>query len=284
MALPPLILRSVEPAIVNYNEQELNLSLQLSKTAIRYVLTHWKNNQILALAEYSIGDSTLEEAMANLMKNESLWQFNYRNVLLMCEPSKSTLVPDVLYNSEYKEDYLQLSTTPLTQTEWLFTEENKQMHLQVVSTIPSYFCEIVKKTFARGIFLSRYAVLLDALSVYVADAKKERYKVFIHLNEQSFDLFVFEKHDLTFVNTFAFKDVAELVYFFLYALNSLHIDLGDVRLKVCGKSNHQKEILTALDPHVFSIHPLLPPSDRKIPKGIHYADCFTLINMPLCVL
>lgn len=275
--------RFVDPNIVHFSEEELGLAICVSRFTYTFAIHHIQQSRLLAFCQILLDDQLeYSQALELVFEQEPLLDFRYKQVRLLAENFKSTLLPTVYFQEERAWDYVKTNFPIHPQSEELFTEEFSTEKTQILTLVHKKLLQNISEKYPESQFFSAYYVLLSAFKKNIDKDKKHKHQVFIHFREHIFDLVVFEHGKLLFINSFAFKNQHELLYYFLYVLNKLKVDLGAVDLKICGlQPVYTIDLLTS---YVFNISIADPPTGILNNLGITPSSYYLLFNLLSCEL
>ncbi|MDR0437685.1 MAG: DUF3822 family protein [Bacteroidales bacterium] len=195
------------------------------------------------------------------------------------EPAQTTLIPSKFFRSEWSEIIADLNFQFDRNSQLVLSETyNNIVFLSVVDKKMYDFAILM---FPTGEYYSMYRHLFQTFEKLVRSDKRNRHQIFVNITLNSFDLFIFEKQQPIFVNTFTYRSSADFLYYFLYVVNRLKIDTGGLTLKVVDSTVNSDHLMTVLESHFLSVVKLSGrenPLNLRVPikKGL------SLINSALC--
>lgn len=263
--------RFIHRDISNYADMDLKLCMAVDRYRFFYTLQSCTDGRVLAVVAYDLNQRhRFEENIRKISSKDPLLSptLNYQVSRFRVLDFKSTLFPSALYVESRQKKYLE-DIFDLNHKEILYKEDVPYIKSYVLSAVNSNYIDVMRKFFPKAEFQSVYAHLLDCC----LRLKKQKLKVentaFLHVRKGYFDLLVFKQGELVFANSFLYPQKETLLYYNLFTLNSLKMDLGDVNMWVCGDEN-TPEVKALFEPYVYEIG-LLPPPTSSFPEEVETA-------------
>jgi hypothetical protein len=198
---------------------------------------------------------------------------------LNIEPAQTTLIPNKLFRSEWSRAIVDLNFQFDPNTQLILSET--QNNLVFLSVVDKKNYNLALTMFPNGEYYSTYRLLFQAFEKSARSDKRNRHQIFVNITPNSFDLFVFEKHRLIFVNTFVYQSSTDFLYYLLHVVNRLKIDTGGLTLKVIDSTANSNDLMIVLESHFLSVIKLLGrenPLNLRVP----IQPGLSLINSALC--
>ncbi len=272
--------RVINPNIANFEDSELRICVNLQQFGIRFGVCREIDRTPLALAEYTFSpsDRTFSEKVEDLLREEKLLDpsFHYGRRIFSVQESKSTLVPQKLYEAEHGKGYLE-ALFQLNGRECLTLESEENTASYILSAFNAQYLKAAQTIYWQESssigFCSIYNYLINEAFRLRRTFKRFPLHVVLHTRASEFDLVVVNDGGLLFINTFPYPDFDNLLYYFLYALNKLKLDLGSVALYLCGTAE-QDNLLLKLERQVYNATYLPAPSEARFPQKMPYDRYF----------
>ena len=271
--------RQINPNLARYRDTDLRICVALQHYAMHIGIAQRSTRLPLALVsyEFSLSDASYLDCIRDLVKTEALLdpEFNYGQHTFTVPASKSTLIPSKLYESRHAKDYLR-SLYSLRSKDCVTQESEPNTKSQILTAFNNNFFEAARLIFPAPKeigFLSVYACLIRELFRMSKTFRRYPAHALLHTRGQEFDLCVKNEDGLLFINTFPLVDAKGLLYYTLYALNRLKLDLGSLALFLCGKSPAFNQ-MDLLSPHIDATAWLPVPARANIPKELPYERYF----------
>lgn len=272
--------RSINPNIANFRDSELRIGISLQQYSLSLGVTTLRDRSPMALASYRFlpSDRTYRDNIQALIRQEKLLDpsFQYANRNFTVQEFKSSLIPEKLYEPPYGKKYLE-ALFHLNGKECVTQETESNSKSFILSAFNGNYLKAAQLIYARESnrmgFTSIYAHLTCEAYRVARTFKRFPFHVILHTRQNEFDLVVVNDNGLLFINTFPYPDFDNLLYYFLYALNKLKLDMGSVALYLCGSASKDK-LLPLLERQVYAITYLPAPSPLHFPTEMPYDRYF----------
>ncbi len=274
--------RIINPNLSCYRDTDLRICVALQHYAVYIGIAQRSTRLPLAMVTYDLSTSDLayKDCIQQLIRNEALLdsEFNYGQHTFTVTEAKSTLVPAKLYEARHAKDYLR-ALYLLKGKECVTQESEPNTKSQILTAFNNNFFEAARLIFPEPKelnFISIYACLIRELFQMSRLYRRYPVHVLLHTRGTAFDLCVKNQEGLLYINTFPLSDANSLLYYTLYALNKLKLDLGSLILFLCGQPP-QFNLSALLENHV-SATAFLPASTRAgISKELPYSRYFSCL-------
>lgn len=271
--------RNINPNLSNYSDSHLRLCISLQQYSLDLGLSSIEQRNPLALASYRLNasQSSFADCIKALVEQEKLLDpsFVYGKRVFSVPDFKSTLIPEKLYEAEYGREYLD-SLFHLNGRECITRESEPNTKSIILTAFNANYLKSAQAVFAQDgqvEFLSVYACLIREVFRMAQTYRRFAYHILLHVREREFDLCVKGDEGLLFLNSFPYPDFDNLLYYFLYAINSLKIDMGSASLFLCGKASEQ-DLLPRLEDHVYAATYLPAPTGIRFSHEMPYDRYF----------
>lgn len=271
--------RDINPTISDYKDTDLGLYVILKNDSVAFTVSDTTRHKILAVGEYAIriNQKSYMECMEELRRNETLLSpsFCYATRTFTIEDFQSTVIPQELYVQNDSRSYLN-NLFHLTGRE-IITRELSAISGSVVLTAfnRSYYTAIQKlmATSSGFNFQSTYTKLITETYRIASECKRYPYHALINVRKKEFDLCIKNENGLLLLNTLPFPNREYMLYYFLYTLNKLKLDAGQLYLSLCGDARDLK-LKDFLEMQVDATYYLKPPQPEIYPNPTPYDKYF----------
>lgn len=257
--------------------------LELGDTLLSAALFVQNTNEIFLLKDYLLkGNSDVKkaEALQEIISKQEVLQKSYRKILLTYINSFATLVPNALYKSEEKENYLRFNQD-IPNDAVFFADEVSKCDAKLVYAVPASIKSKTDYLFPAHQARHYISVLIDSI---FTNHKSKSHTFYIHIHETHFDLLLFTDK-LEFFNTFSYQSSEDILYFVLACYSQNNCDVETVPLKILGSIEVQSPLHQILLTYIKKVEAIVPShrpfktaSFVSIPEH-HY---FTLFSRLFC--
>ncbi len=242
------------------------LSMELRKDGFRYAFIESETQEVVFYNSIDF-DGYTEKDLIELL-NEPFFKYTFKSVSLSVSTNRMTLVPEAIFNNSSPKAIFELNhTSPIDNLDYSRIPE---LGLVTIYEIPLWIKSVFVKKFLRIKIVHHATVVLKGIfsqSTYKPQAH-------IYKEQELFYLVLTGKNKLNYFNLFESKEVADLIYYYLFVLEQKEINAQEIPLMVYGlEANHSA---------INEMNKLLAD-----PIQMHYKEeeenQFILINQLLCV-
>jgi hypothetical protein len=245
-----------DPAINKQNYSSISLSIQLSLKYLSFCIIDNSQNKFLAIVNYIFPEKVSPFALADfinkLFEYESLLKKDYKNTIISFECKQSTLIPEEIYDINYKENYLTFFNQDIDD-KIIISNLVPELKLYSVFAIPKCIYNALQNN------LSNYKLIHSSnsyfQSIYNNFSNTENFnsKVFVDVESHSYEIAIFRNNKLLFNNSFQFKTKEDFLYYLLFVLNQLNINPVKIQLVLSGKITPNSSIFNLLTKYISNI-------------------------------
>lgn len=248
------------------------LSIQVSLNGLSFCCTNLIDGTIDTFEEVSFGtfpkNQTLENYLWHTFAKFSELSKNYDEIHVLHHHNISTFVPAEFFDPSALGNYLQYNVqvfeTDLFVYDTLEEQEIYHVYAPYVN-INNYLIDTFK-TFDSSHFATTLVKSLLDIS-----EENSPIKMYVHLQDHSFDMVVLEGKQLVLYNSFEYQTPTDVLYYILFTAEQLQLNPEQFPLDFLGKIN--------IDPKIFSLvfqyvrHVALLDVNTKAQKtGVSEAD------------
>lgn len=240
--------RLINPNLSRYRDSELRICIALRPSSVQIGISQYGNRIPLGVVNYEFdcAERSFLENIQEISRQEALLDpdFHYGRQTFTVMDFKSTLVPEKLYESRHARLYME-ALFHLKGKECITEESDPHSKSHILTAFNNNYFEAAKRLLppSRNLgFLSVYASLVRELFRVSRSCKRFKTQAVLHCREKVFDLCVKTDEGLVFINSFPFHDRNGILYYSLYALNKLKVDLGSTVLFLCGSASENRLI------------------------------------------
>jgi len=273
------------------NAGAMELLLEVSPTRFRFCVFEAAQPRCLGLEDYAI-TNPLEETQAALTRIYEEHRFlglqTWKNVRVSFNMPHFTLIPNDYFRKEYTESYLQLVRGHgVSATEQVLSHELPMVQARNVFTVNSTVREWFLNTYTLPTigFMHQTSALIDG-TLRQPTPQQSKATVSLYFEEDFITIVVAQAAKLLICNKFAYKDAADMVYFVLFTLETLHLKPNDIAVCLYGEITPYSDDYQSLQrflPHLtFGKNPVnlqLPAVFEDFPEHRYFSLYSTyLIN------
>jgi hypothetical protein len=261
---------SVADEVLN-NSFPANASLVIFCGAkeVSYTIMDKDKNRALLLQSYHYAHNTeLEEItpfLNNHLEKDVLFKNKFKYVTLVIDTALYTLIPDTLYESFKREDYLSFNHE-IPKGDVVDGFSLRTRGIVILFSYPANIRNAVTKKFPSAKIIPSVAGLLE--SSFNMFRNKEGRSVLVNIRQQSFDLVVMEQGKLILLNTFPYKSSEDFLYYLLFTCEQLGLNTETMLLHVAGEIERRSGLMKLMEKYIRNI------SYVKRPEASEYSYKF----------
>lgn len=212
----------------NYNKLIIQVSLQNFSFCVKNQLS----NEILHFKSLPINTlASLENQLETIFNQHELLQVSYEDVLVLHDNSLNTFIPEAFFNEHALGSYLQYNTKVFATD--FFTYDDLEAHEMKNVFVPyvaynNFFIDHFGAFTYKHIHTNLVEFVLEETK------KNEKEVVYVHLDLDHFDVIVSKNGTLQFFNSFEFQTPEDFIYYILFVLEQLKLDVENVPLYLFG--------------------------------------------------
>jgi hypothetical protein len=211
-----------------------HLSILLSRQGYSYCIVDTVRQKCVVIKNVNfdlVGDTdTFYKNVEDLLKNDSFLNKFYKSVDFIYQSSKSTLVPNALFNRKKLKSYFEFNQS-LDPYEEIHYNKLKRTEAINIFSIPSSITTLMVNQFPELNFYHQASTFIDNT---LRKAKETGNIVGVMVNENFFDLAVCESGKLFLYNNFPYQNENDFVYHILNVYQQLKIEPSKVPLALSG--------------------------------------------------
>jgi hypothetical protein len=202
-------------------------------------------------------------------------------VIIGIENSWSTFLPDGLFDASRTASYLHFSFQLPAGLDY---RHDRLTGADTVNAwaVPEALNRLIGVFFPAGRIVHHMTALADHLRLTEAAGEQA---VFLNLRRNSFDILMFHKGRLRFINSFSFRENEDLVYYVLFVMEQAGIMADHYPVILMGDTHLAHEPIELLGQYLS--RPLLMDDDKRLRlspalAGMSWHRYFTVNHLHLC--
>ncbi|MDR0430777.1 MAG: DUF3822 family protein [Tannerellaceae bacterium] len=212
-------------------------------------------------------------------ENECL-VWNYKRTYVLVATSRYTMIPENIFQEKKKEDFLSFNFTACEKRILSDSVENNKT--KVVYDIDEEIYEFCSRSLTNPIYIHNTTPQLVVLQ---KQSQSERYKhLFVVIRENMVDISCFSEGKLLFVNTFAYEQFDDLLYFILYVWRQIGLDQLHDYLSLAGEVTLCNQLIPSLQTYLQHVGRIEIPSEAYLMGGEILQAPMDLILLTVCEL
>jgi hypothetical protein len=259
-----------DEALLNSFPGNANLTIFCGAREVSWSILDKDKNKYLHLRSFHFAHhNDIEEIIPflnNLLEREPILKNKFRNVSIVVDTSIYTLVPDTLYESFRREDYLSFNHE-IPKGDIVDGYSLRTRGVVVLFSYLANLRQVITKKFPSARIIPSAAGLLE--STFTLFRNKEGRSVLVNIRQQSFDLVVMEENKLVLLNTFPYKSSEDFLYYLLFTSEQLGLNSETMQLNVAGEIEKRSGLMKLMEKYIRNINYV------KRPEGFEYSYKFS---------
>lgn len=219
------------------------LVLQISLSEVSFCIVDTLNNHIEIFSKHPIDKSLqlneIEKSIVSFIKNTTVLQNNFDDIIVLYNNNLNTFVPQVLFDENYLSSYLQY-TIKVFENDFITYDE-----------IPNYEMNNVYIPYANinntlidifGNFTYRHAASILVKKILDVSKNIEEPQVFVHCQKNTFQIIAVKNQQLLLYNSFEYKTKEDFIYYLLFCTEQLQLNPETFSLKFLGNISKEDDI------------------------------------------
>ena len=157
----------------------------------------------------------------------------------------STFVPYSLFDNSRSKDYLKLYSLE-KEDEIVYYDKIEQINQINVYTSPRNISDDLKKV-NLNLEISHYNTLLLNNILSLEFSNGIEYQLFIHLQSEALDVFLFQKKQFKFNNRFLISNKDEFLYYLFFIVEQFDMETEGLEIVILGKIQRYESYYKALN-------------------------------------
>jgi len=199
------------------------LVVGLNSNTIKLLVFDPEKNRFIAFSQKDTqstgGYQTYFEQIKNHLSENQLAGYHYKDVIVLWETQRSTLIPNALFEPAEAETYFHFNHGAGTD-EKILTDKLNTAEVYNVFAVPEGLEENMNFTTFR--IRHHASAFIESMMVFSKHNMLPK-QVFINVHATFFDMLVTENGGLLFYNSFAYKTAEDFIYFVLFVYEQLKL-------------------------------------------------------------
>jgi len=259
--------------------ENTRLSIQLSLNGLSFCITDLVSQNLIAAKRLRfstpLNDLALKEALKQFLESHKLLENQYESVVVVHSNPLFNLVPMALFNKEKLGDYIKFNSQVLPSDETAFDLIAHQ-DMAVVYIPFTGANNLIFEAFGPFDFKHHSSIHLDELLSIQHRAQETA--CYIHHDQGVLSLTVIKEKKLLFFNHFKVQSTEDSLYYLLFSLEQLSVDLSEVQAHFYGETTAADSYFKKASQYITHCSLFRPSHSQKVAADIpeHDFDRITL--------
>ena len=274
---------AIDSSFSNKQTKQYDLLMEFGYDGFRYALWDNKSAEFIALNDFEIPDLYHLNAtnLENYLSDPAEFLFDYRSVKIGVNHIKYTLVPQVLFDENRLNEYLELQHL-VNEDELIIHDKCHGLQAYIVYTIPKSILHATRIKFENCRFYHSAGVAIEG----IISEKINGETATVFLDDKCFLIILFQKAKQSYCNSILLTCPEDVLYFVLNAFKQLGIDPHMQHLTLSCNHKDQSEIFELLRKYILHISYRARPDFIRVSKGLDAVkphQYHKLFSLKLCV-
>lgn len=222
--------------------------------------------------------------MYGLIDKHEILRLPYQKSLFIIPSQKYTLIPSPLFIQNKAEEYFSFVHNLESKEQISISSVYNTEAVMVYSSDITWF-EIINEFFKNARILPITVTFLHYILPRIRNSSDSL--MFINLYHDTFDFLFVRDGKLAFCNNFTYKAPEDIVYYTVFVIDQLKINVDQSELKISGRVNSKQDVLKLLKKYIKSVDILDADKDVRKSYALENINTFNypdLFNPRLCEL
>lgn len=223
--------------------KECDLKLVVSDAQIASAIYHLPSQTFFQIISPAFAGKTDEKTIGtrfiDLIKKNPILEYDYNSVNVAFLSQDVTLVPNILFDSAHKDDYIKLIEPP-TERKLIIASSKEGNEFTTVFSEEEKLVHTVKVKFPNCTLSHSATYLIDLLQKDYANDGVER--VFAYVLPDKLQLIIIGKNKPVFYNIFSYTTPEDFIYYILLVYKKLGFDPEKTQLIFLGEILSQSKL------------------------------------------
>src|SRR5450759_585359 len=202
--------------------ENYELSVQISPDGLSFCLLDSIRNKFVLVRSFGADENKYLSAdkISELLRNDDFLTKRYKKINCIVPSSKFTLVPTPLYDPAKKDEYFSFNHI-LEEDNIVLADKTSDPDAFLVFSVSKPIIELINR-FYPGVYPHHHIKLLLEHTSSIRKSVNGNY-IHAHVERDFFNLIVFNNNILKFCNSFAYRNISDILYYVLNAFKNLGI-------------------------------------------------------------
>ena len=244
----------------------------LNSNSIQLLVFDPEKNKFIVFSqknfEFKGGSQNYFDHLKSFLNENELSSHDYKDIIVLWESQRSTLVPNALFDPAEPETYFHFNHG---------TETDEKICADKLNTSEVYNIYAIPEGLERNISFRSFrvrhhaSVFIESMLVF-SKHKILPKQVFVNVHSGFFDMLVTENGKLLFYNSFSFKTAEDFIYFVLFVYDQLKLSPENNGIILSGEILKNSALFDMLYKYVRNVDFSLPSEQ--------YANSYILKDIP----
>ena len=271
-----------------HDGRRYELAVSVSSKKCTAVVFDTYDNRFVCLVETLIDDylslAEHKKEVASFFSNQ-LFTIAFKSVKILYVTSKSTLVPESVFEKELASKFLAFNHT-VDFDDLIEYSYIRNGSLYCVFSVPLWLKELVQERFKTATFTHQTTPLIDSI-LMINKNKVLKKKLYVNVESDFFDVIVIDGDNLLMSNSFGYSNSKDFMYFLMNVYEQLKLNPEINELTYMGQIAHDSDLLVQSKLYIKNINFVSYRDELQrfsyVFDDVSLVQYVTLINLFSCV-
>ncbi len=257
--------------------ENYELSVQVSFDRVSFCILDTVRNKFVMIRSFDAEDNKYFNApkIDEILHNDDFLTKRYKRVSCVLPSPKFTLVPSPLYDPGKKDEYFTFNHN-LEEGNVVLADRLTDPDSFLVFSVSRSISELMNSYYPGAHLHHQIKLLVDNTSP-VRKSVKGNY-IHIHIERDFFNLIVFKDNSLKFCNSFAYRNISDILYYVLNAFKNLGIRQEET-LHLSGSTEKYDDLSSSFSLYVRNIRFAEPSGNFTFSYVFNDLELHRFINL-----
>lgn len=236
----------IHKSVEDTDLKETYLSIQIYLDGFSFCVYNPLSNKHIAFQRFDFSEklktpeNLLREFELTFEKNDLLKQ-SYKKITVIHQNELVTIVPNEYFSEDHLKDYLKRSVKVLP-IDYISYDELTSIDASIVYIPFVNINNFLFQKFGEFDFYHCSTLLIETLKAKQKEDKKESATAYVNVNQNTFEVVIFQKEELILYNTFQFQAAEDFIYYILFVLEQLQLDPNNIFVTLLGDIEKESEL------------------------------------------
>ena len=230
-----------------------NLTISVSTNFISLSVSDFSTDNLIdfkkKIFENPLSVENITDELKTILDNSNLENENFNKIKLIQENDLFVFVPDELYSSKEKKNYLKFNTK-IQENDYLSVDDIDKLKIKNVYIPYINVNNLLVDKFKNIEYYHFNTELLKKI-----DEIRVNEQYFVHIEKGKIKIVVFKKDELKFFNSFEIENNSDIVYYILLTLKEQKLELEKTKINYIIDFNYDE--LNEFSNNFFDNHKIL---------------------------
>jgi hypothetical protein len=182
--------------------------------------------------------------LADVVAHQPYLKNQFKLLKIACEETKSTLIPSPLFDPAEVSGYLNFAFGQIVEDQ-VFSDHLINSDAYQVFSVPVKLVQPMVDQFQKHRIISSSGIFIESIWLNYK-SRMHAPKVFLNIRARYMDLMIFDGHQMTFFNSYAYHCAEDFAYYIIFVLEQLKMNPEQVPLVLFGDDGKVEGLLDLL--------------------------------------